>query len=266
MSQDYVTREELAQILAVYAKGNDVGSLVRETDIGLKAFLERTLQGANQELRTKVTQEMGAMKGEVSQLIATLVGSSRESIAREVEARTASLKDGVSHYLVAQAIQHIDAKYSELRNEYLNGITTTRAFVDDSLKANREDSATRLDSIRSDCLAAAKKVSEEVASQHVQSLQTQMKSALDSSVSVITEAVAKQFSEFRTVLDFELAQKVIDKKQIEQKIVEVEEQLRLKAQSVIEFQLEQARLMMEQSARSEVRDGVQASLQILLTK
>lgn len=264
MSQVFVTPEELEIALRSYAKSSDLDSSIRETDASLRVFIERTIQIANRELLTKVALDLNAAKTDHQKSLHTQIGAAKESTLRELEVTLASLKDGVSHYLLNQAMQAIDRKSDENRREYLGFAGKAQEQINQTIKSHDDDSLKRVEAALSSAEAVARKTADEVARSHVESVQKQTVAAVENALSEIAQHQAKKFEEFKTVLDYELSQKVIEKAQIERKIQEIEVELRAKTQSVIEFQLEQARVMMEQSARSEVRDGIQASLQMLM--
>jgi len=266
MSQEFVTPEELALTLRAYAKASEVDSRLRDTDSAIRVFVERTLEIANRQLLTRVALDLDAVKTDTQKALSTQISATKEAVTRDLTADVASLREGVSQYLLNQAMQAIDRKSDEMRREYLSVHEKTQDQVSQALKAHHEDSSTRLDHVLSTAETLAKKVSDEVARSHVESVQKQTVAAVENALAEIAQLQAKKFEEFRAVLEMELSQKVIEKSQIERKIQEIEHELRAKTQSVIEFQLEQARVMMEQSARSEVRDGIQASLQMILNK
>jgi hypothetical protein len=266
MSHEFVTLEELDITLKAYAKASDVDSRIRETDAALKMFIDRTIQIAHRELLGKVGTDLNSAKTESQKNLTTQISAAQEVIAREIESRIISLKEGVSQYLLTQALQKVDQKSTELRSEYLSGFAKTRETVESLLKTHRDDHCADIDSVLCTARESSKRIAEEISKSSIESLQTQTISAVKNAMSEIVELQRKKFDEFKTVLELELSQKVIEKAQIERKIQDIEVELQAKTRAVIEFQLEQARAMMEQTARSEMRDGVQASLATLLAK
>lgn len=71
--------------------------------------------------------------------------------------------------------------------------------------------------------------------------------------------ISRIIEELRTDLSFEMSKKLVDKQAIEQKMKEIEAELHKKAQSVIDFNIAQARHNMEQSARAELEEGIKSA-------
>jgi hypothetical protein len=266
MSNEFVTPEDLAIALKFYAKTSEVDARLRDTDSAIRIFIDRTLQIAHQELSTKVELKLDSTKTEVQKLLNSQIGSNRDTANRELEAKVLSLKEGVSQYLLSQALKYVEQKSSELRCEYLNAQNKAQETIEQALKKQHEENSTHLTHVLAAAQNSAKKVSEEVSRAYIDSIQTRTVAAVESAMSQIVQLQTKKFEEFKDVLDFELSQKVIEKAQIERKIAEIQIELQAKTQSVIEFQLEQARAMMEQNTRNEVRDRIQESIIDLLSK
>jgi hypothetical protein len=266
MSQEFVSRDEIVSILAPYAKSSDLEVRVRETDTSTRLVLDRSVSAAQQTLQLKLLGDLSAVRTEVMNALQSQIVTAKDSVLREVEIKLAAFRTSIAEQAASQALEVVAKKTSEIYAQLQGSQTKLKEDIEFLVKQKHEDSGSRLESFLPVVETSAKAIAEEVAVSKVQSLQTTLVSTVQGALSEISQSQTRAFQEFRAVLETELSQKVIDKAQIERKIIEIEGEMQSRIRSVIEFQIEQARAMMEQSARSEVRDGVQASLITLLSK
>lgn len=266
MSQEFVTREELLSTLVPFAKSSEVDSKLRETDSATRLVMDRTLTVAQQALQTKILTDLNSVKSDISQIIAAQIPTLRESVSVDIEHRLSALKGLITEQVLAQALELVSKKSSEAYTEYHSDQSKIKDQVELVVKAHEERANEKVSASLAHLEVCAKEIAEKTSAAHVQSLQTSIVGTVEGALAAISKTQTRAFQEFKAILETELSKKVIDKMQIEKKIQEIEGELQSKIKGVIEFQIDQARAMMEQSAKSEMREGIQASLMTLMSR
>ena len=263
MSQDFVTQAELQSILNQFAKITAMEDRFRDVDMTFRAYVDRVVANEAGGIRRTAITDLGAAKSEIGQTILNQVAAVKLAVTSDFSSKFALAASEAKDAAVNQSLESLEKKANELRGEFHSADAKTKSDVDSKLASHKAElSQSVSEGVESASVKAAAASASE-AKALLQSFQTQSHQSVENALKQISDTVAKSLKGFHEVLSKELASKVIDKQKIEAKIESIQAEIQAKAQSVIDFQLEQARLMMEQTAKAEVKDGIQSALSLL---
>lgn len=263
MSQDFVTQDEFHSVLNQFAKITALEDRFRDFDTVVRAYVDRVVASEGGSIRSKVISDLSAVKGEVSQSVSSQMTAVKEAVNSEFTAKLSTFTQEVKTDAIKHSSEALEKKANELRGEFHSADTKLKSDVESKLTSHKSDLSTAVSDGLEKAVSKAALASSSETKALLQSFQSQSQQSVENAIKQISEVVEKSLKSFHEVLSKELASKVIDKQKIEARMESIQSEIHAKAQSVIEFQLEQARLMMEQTARAEVKDGIQSALSLL---
>lgn len=249
---DYITRDELDKILGLYEKLGTSEEYVGKIDVSLRAYQKNLIDESEMRTSQLIEQKISLLSNKLQDVIRNSESLVHNNISKEV----GEVLDKAKSHITETVLDTVFKSLQEFKNSYEE-------------KSNSKDFDFKL-KVNSDLLAISTSVNEEVASS-IKNFKSEMTNEIHDKIfdiinhaaglfekttkSILNEYATKtinQISEFRYDVQEEMKKKVVDKSQIDSKFSDIEIEMKQKVQELINFQLDQARCMMEQSAKNEI--------------
>jgi hypothetical protein len=259
VSQNFVTPKELDQRLAGYEKLGTSDTICGELEEKIKKSVRATLESSHVQLTALIEDRAGQLfnrlDSHVKKYMDNLSVQIQESALKSLSSGLEKAKRDIELDLNLVIKSKTQEAFSQL-NLSQKGFEATMEKVfwskldnfDSQLRNEMQDfEKIWIDKATSMTSNAVEEVKDSVASQS------------HSLISSHLLSVGKIVEELRADLSHEMSKKLVDKQAIEQKMREIEADLTKKAQSVIDFNISQARQNMEQAARAELEEGIKSA-------
>jgi len=264
-TENFVTEAALELALKEYEKISTSAANAQKLDAQFRKFFETMAEASAKALRTEVDSKLNQIIVELDRKIALAASSTETKVSSDILKKLDSLKRGVEDQISAQVNSNIQAKSEQLNalvNQSLARMKKEQEVFDSRLNDEFE---VKMRSLTDKTVSTAQAAANEVCQRTVVSVSTQTIHTVETSLATYNSFAQAKFDEFTQLLVKELEQKAVDKERLLKHISSIEKDLLAKTQGIIAFQIEQARAMMEQSARAEMREGIRERLADVLT-
>ncbi len=253
---EYITREEFEKALNRYDKLGTAEKYVGKMDAELRKYQKDLVDS----LEFKNSQLLETKLATVSDKISSAIKASESNIKNSIMKEVSEVLDATKTHISESVLSSV---YKSLKDISLQ----TEQTINNQLSIAKAKFSNEIEQF-------SKSVELEMGSklslfEHSMQTYTQDKinAAVGHSSSLFTKTMNGIVSDFhsetislvldlRTSLSDELGKKIVDKAAIESKFAEIESEMKSKVQQLITFQLDQARNVMEQSARAEINESL----------
>jgi hypothetical protein len=262
--KSYITREELDVFLRGYEKIGSLDSIASQIDGALRKYILESFETNVGAIKRELSASMNNLSQKFESMIKQSADSSKTANLREVIELSKVQIEAQSRNIMTETLKTIDKKSSEIRNNIEQSISQ-------KLLINEKEIDSKVTTLKSLIWQEIMNYQSMIENLCVSSIQKAIESQRTTIEGLIEDTLHNHYSkikedmtQLRLVIMSELENKIVDKKLIDERLADMEKQLVSKTQNVINFQLEQSRAMMEQSARAEITDSLKhASKDIL---
>lgn len=263
---NFVKHEELEKALQSYEKTGSLEKIAGKIDAGLRKFITESLDNIKMVLRSEQDSRITQLTQKFESIVRSSVDTAKSSNFKEMASYTRTQIEAQAKLILDDTLKIIDKKSQDIRFGLEQSITQkliiTQKEVDSTISVMKTDIYNQIltyqQYIENLCTTSIHKAVES----HKGSIETMINDTLNTHYSKLKE----DFSQMKAEIQLELNNKVVDKTYIEDKLLNMERELVAKTQENINFQIEQSRNMMEQSARAEINESLkQASSNLLKT-
>lgn len=262
-NKEVVTHEQLEKILKGFEKLGAAEREIRNYDKQVKTWVVEWSDRKTLELNKDLGEKLNGLNEQFDGRFRTMLLQSYNNLNTEINAKIAESVEKSAKGISALILDAMKARLAEIKT-YAQEVAEIK--VNEAEKDLKASAATLKAAIRADLEMFEEKVktdTDAVLIKNTLSLEAAVKQMVANTLAEETAYVREVINKFTSDLGDILAEKVIDKEAIEQKISEVQSSLANKTQSVINFNIEQARQQMEYAAQAEIKDGIkEASAQI----
>ncbi len=259
MSQNFVTPKELDQRLAGYEKLGTSDTVCGELEEKIKKSVRASLESSHVQLTALIEDRAGQLFNkldshvkkymdnlsvQIQDVAQKSLSSSLEKAKRDIELDLNLVIKSKTQEAFAQLTLSQKGFEATMEKVFWSKLDNFESQLRNEMQEFEKiwiDKATSMTS------NAVEEVKDSVASQS------------HSFISSHLSNVGKIVEELRADLSIEMSKKLVDKQAIEQKMREIEADLNKKAQSVIDFNIAQARQNMEQAAKAELEEGIKSA-------
>lgn len=260
----YVTKEELDAALKGYERLGASEEYGRVLDAQFRSYFGRLIEQSASSVQTKSELKISEVQNEFFSNLAVLRRELTAAVESGIGVRIDSLKTSLAESVLAQTSQLLQAKSDQLHSFISAHAAAHKQAIDDLDKKLAEAQSDAIKKIAEDCKASSAEISAAIVSTALESYAAQVKQSVDNTLAQTVDLVSDKMKQFEDLLARELSEKTIDRERILKQMRDIELELHVKSQAVIDFQVEQARQMMEQSAKAELRDGLNNAVGLLL--
>lgn len=260
---DYVTREELDNVLKGYEKLGAAERTVKSFDGQIRGWVTSWMEKKSLETISSLGDKLNLLNSKFDLRLKEALNQTYANATTETDSKIKTISEKTINAVTASTLATIKNKMSEVKDFAQE---TARIQCAESEKQFKNIADVMKAAIRSDISMFEESVKADTERQIKETSYSLENSLKQLVVNVITEEITylkNLVKTFTEDLHSILSEKVIDKQMIEAKIADIEAQLASKAQSVINFNIEQARQQMEHAAKAEIQEGIKsASAQI----
>lgn len=260
----YVSHDELDKILRAYEKAGNLENISKTIDTNLRKHLQDVSENhaisLKKEIETKITNQTSKFESQIRQTTENM----KSSIVKEINDVIKYQIDVLNKSVLSENLKVIDKKFQEVRS-YLDGSITQKLTLHEKEYANNLSIAKReiysqfvnfQTFVENLCVTSIQKA--------IESQKSTIENLVQSTLKEEYQKIKEDVSQLRSDIMNELENKIVDKKMIDERIAQIENELVAKTHSLIEFQLEQSRVMMEQSARAEIAESLKVTSKNIL--
>lgn len=259
MSQNFVTNEELDKRLAGFERLGTSQTVCGELEDTIKKSVRVSIENSHVELKALVEDRAGELfnklDSHIKKYMDNLSLQIQEATQKSLSSGIEKAKRDIDLDLNVAIKAKIEEPFSQLT--YLQKSFESR--IEEVFEAKLKNFETRFkNEMKNFEIEWSDKTSEMISTsnEHLKdSLANQSHSFIHSHILNIRKVV----EELKSDLSKEMSKKLVDKQAIEEKLKEIQDELHKKAQSVIDFNIAQARHNMEQSARAELEEGIKTA-------
>lgn len=261
---NYVTHEELDKLLRGYEKIGSIEDHVTKLDSVLRKFLNENIELFGTKTKAEMDLKITSLTQKFEATLKASMESSKVTNMREIIELCKAQIESQSKNILNETLSIIDKKSKDIRNNVEDSVSS-------KLISSQKESENVLNILKREIysnIMTYQEIVENLCATSIQKAIDSHRSTLETLVNNVLSDQYKQlvaeFVQMKVDIQMELTQKVVDKKFIEDKMSKLENDLLSKTQETINFQIDQSRAMMEQSARAEISDSLkQASNQML---
>ena len=259
MSQNFVTPKELDQRLAAYEKLGTSETVCGQLEDKIKKSVGASLESSHSQLskviETRAEQLFEKLDSHVKKYMDNLSSQIQEYALKTIQSSVDKAKRDIDldmNLVIKSKTQEAFSQLSLSQKGF--EATLERVFWSklESFESTLRNEMTQFEVIWMDKAAA---ITADAVEQVKDGVAVQSQSLIGSHLGKVEQIIES----LRADLSIEMSKKLVDKQAIEQKMKEIEEDLRKKAKSVIDFNLAQARQNMEQSAKAELEEGIKVA-------
>lgn len=262
--KSYITRQELETLLRGYEKIGSLDSIASQIDTALRKYIDTSFENNMSNIKRELATSLNNHAQRYDSLIKQSADTSKSANFREVIELSKVQIEAQSRSILTETLKTIDKKSSEIRNNIEQSISQ-------KLLINEKEVDSRVTTLKSLIWQEIMNYQSMVENLCVSSIQSAIESQRATIQGLIEDTLHNHYSkikedmtQLRLAIMGELENKIVDKKLIDERLADMEKQMVAKTQSVINFQLDQSRQIMEQSARAEITDSLKhASKDIL---
>lgn len=259
MSQNFVTPNELDQRLGAYERLGESQKACGQMEESLKKYVRAQLEASQMQITTLVEERAVQLYQKVDVQAKKYIDNLATQIHDSTLKTISSSVDMAKRDLMSDLGLVIKSKISEAGQSLTSSQKSFEAALEkvfwtklDSFQSQIRAEISDFEKIWLDRAAA---VAEKAVGDVREGVSHLTKTKLEEHL----YRIEKIIETLRSDLTIEMSKKLVDKQAIEQKMRDIEAELTKKAQSVIDFNINQARTQMEQSAKAEVRDGIKTA-------
>lgn len=253
---EYITREEFEKTIARYEKLGTAETHVGKMDTVLRAYQKGLIDDLELKCSQLIDSKMAVLSDKLTSQIKSSQSSIQNTLAKEVGEILEKSKAHILESVLASVHKTLRDISTQNENIIVGKINESKVKFSEEFEISKNDTLSEVNSI----LSGFK-----------HELNSELEGKITSTISAATHSFTKHFTNLLNdsqgfvsdkVLDLmnfvssELDKKVVDKNAVDSKFIEIENEMRMKVSQIISFQIEQARHMMEQSARAEIKESL----------
>lgn len=255
---DYITRDELDKAIARCEKLGTAEKHLSKMDVELRGYFRDLIDALDLKASQSVDNKIAAMSDKTQAAIKNSESTIKNNLIKEVGDVLDNSKGHITETVLASVYktlkdltidveQKIKSQNQELKIKVQDDLNSTVKTVDESVQAKILEFKAEVES----------------------DLHKRIHKAVNQASNLFTKTLVETFDKhqeefknelklFKQSIDEELSHKVVDKQAIDGKFAQIESEMKAKVQQIINFQLDQARFMMEQSARAEISESLKS--------
>jgi hypothetical protein len=255
---DYVTRDELDKAIARCEKLGTAEKHLSKMDVELRGYFRDLIEALELKSSQSVDNKIAVLSDKTQTAIKSSESTVKNNLIKEVEGALDQNKGHITETILASVYktlkdftndidQRIKSQNQELKIKVQDDLNANVKTVDDSVQGKIELFKADIEN----------------------DLHKRVHKAINQASSLFTKSLLEVFDQhqedfrnelkiFKASIDEELSHKVVDKQAIDGKFTQIENEMKAKVQQIITFQLNQARHMMEQSARAEINESLKS--------
>ncbi|MEO5348880.1 MAG: hypothetical protein H7836_04465 [Magnetococcus sp. YQC-3] len=260
-----ITQEQLEQILKGYEKIGAVDNQIAKLDTVFRKFISETIDLARSQLKNELDIKINSLVQKFDTTIKNAIDSAKANNFKEVVELCKVQIEAQSRNILSENLKLIEKKSNDIRNN-------TEQSISQKLLISEKEVESSISNVKRDMYAQIVNFEKYVENLCVVSMQKAIDTHKGAIETLITSELSAQYQSFKEQLSQihyeimkELENKIIDKKLIDDRLASIEKDLLAKTQGVINFQLDQSRAMMEQSARAEISESLKLASKEMLT-
>lgn len=262
MSQNFVTPKELDQRLAGYEKLGTSDTVCGELEEKIKKSVRASLESSHVQLTALIEDRAGQLFNKLDSHVKKYMDNLSVQIQDAAQKSLSSSIDNAKRDIELDLNLVIKSKTQEALEAFAQLTLSQKGFEATMEKVfwsklDNFESQLRNEMQEFEKIWIDKATS--MSSNAVEEVKDSVASQSHSFISSHLSNVGKIVEELRVDLSIEMSKKLVDKQAIEQKMREIEADLNKKAQSVIDFNIAQARQNMEQAAKAELEEGIKSA-------
>lgn len=259
MSQNYITPKELDQRLAGYEKLGTSQTVCGGLEDSIKKSVRASLDNSQVELTAIIEDRaeklFNKLDAHVKKYMDNLSVQIQEAALKSLSSGIEKAKRDLELDLNLLVKARIEEPFSQLTSLQKNFEDTIAKVFFSKLESFEVQLKTEMKNFEGEWITKAN----DMTSISIEQVKDSLASQSHSFLNVHTTKIEKIISNLRDDLTLEMSKKLVDKQAIEQKMLEIEAELSKKAQSVIDFNIAQARHNMEQAAKAELEEGIKTA-------
>jgi hypothetical protein len=255
---DFITRDELDKILRGYEKLGASEKCVGKMDVELRVYQQSLVDG----LELKMTQLIDNRIAVLSDSLNTQVKSSHSSIQNALTKEVGEILEKSKAHIMESVLASVHKTLRDISSQNENLL---KAKINEAKTKFSEEFEIAKNSTLTEVKTSMSGFKHDLENELEEKIFTAISSATHNFTKHFTNLlnesqgfVSDKVLDLMTFVSSELDKKVVDKNAIDSKFVQIEHDMRIKVSEIISFQIEQARHMMEQSARAEIRENLKA--------
>jgi hypothetical protein len=264
MSQNFITESELDKRLELYEKLGTAEKEIGNAEERIKKYLREYVDQSQIEIKKLIEEKNELLLNKIQANLKNQLDLVTQSIQKIAIETTEAVIEKAKREIELQINTDIKNKTDELR---VSNNLSQKAFEANleklvSVKLNEFelDFQKRKNTFEEEWIEKSKIESRNA----INSLKKEISEQTENQINETLKKVLNLIDELKSDLTLEMSKKLVDKNAIEQKIKEIEFELTNKTLEIIDFNINQARFQMEQSARAEVQEGIkQVASQII---
>lgn len=260
----YISESQLAALLQGYERVGTSEATMSALDSQLRGFVERAIQVAVAEIQTRNDVRVDQVSIDLQKLVETGKNHTHALLAKEIAENGTALRASIQESVEKQVFQMIQTKVDQLTTNTNTSITRIQVDTAETLQNIEKTFAAMIQAGTTRAIEAAQTEAREIAMAILSSGLTQVQRTIESTHTEQLAYITEGLSKLTQALTAGLQEKETNREQLLSKIADVEADIRKKTESVIRFQVEQSRRLMEMAARDEMRHGLQAAMQVVL--
>jgi hypothetical protein len=256
MSQNFVTESELDKRLELYDRLGEAEKQSGLTEERLKKYLRDNLEQNQVETKNLIEERTDQLyskievhlKKQIDLAVQNIQTSTLETIHSSIEKAKRELEINLANSLKNKS-DEIKANVNLSQSNFESNL---EKLINVKLKKFEMDYTERKDEFEKIWLESSK----HEARNSISILKKEISEQTEAQITATLKEVLTLIETLKADLSLEMSKKLVDKAAIEQKMKDIEFELTKKAQSIIDFNINQARMQMEQSTKAEVQQGI----------
>lgn len=253
---DFITRDELDKILQGFEKLGASEKYVGKMDVDLRAYQRKNID----ELELKMSQLIDNKISVINDKLIANIKISENTIKTNAMKEVGDILDKTRSHISESVLNTVYKSLKDIAVDTDNKINSQLTNFKNKMVNDAEQLSRDLDIKVSNNLNMFERTIEsqvhDSISRAINHSATLFSKTMTEVVQGLYSNIIQDISNLRTSLSEELSRKIVDKAAIEAKFQEIENEMKNKIQQTINFQIEQARFMMEQSAKAEIDDSL----------
>jgi len=257
MSGNHVTHQELEKRLEAYEKlggGQMAAGLIEDK---LKKYVREQVSLTQTQITSLVEERASQLFQKVDLHVRKCVDNMGSQINESTQKTISALTEKAKRDLMTDLGLHVKAKMDELRVSIATSQKSFEAALEKVFWSKLDSFQSQIRTEINDFEKMVIEKSNGIAAGAVEDVREGVSVKARTMMSEHFFKIEKLVEDLRTDLTSQMSKKLVDKNAIEARIREIESELTKKAQSVIDFNINQARANMENAAKAEVKLGIQ---------
>lgn len=256
MNQNFITENELDKRLELYEKLGAAEKEIGNAEERIKKYLREYVDQNHIEIKKLIEEKNELLLNKIQANLKNQLDLVTQSIEKIAIQTATSAIDKAKREIELQIATDIKNKTDEIRTNINLSQKAFEANLEKlmSVKLNEFeiDFKKRKTTFEEEWIEKSKIESRNA----IYSLKKEISEQTENQINVTLKKVLNLIEELKSDLTIEMSKKLVDKTAIEQKIKDIEFQLINKTLEIIDFNINQARSQMEQSAKAEVKEGI----------